>query len=184
MLDILKQWDRELFIWLNNLGIERWDNLWIFLTQIESWVPLFIIFILLIFYYYDFKKALIILFFLFVTAGFTIFLTDLTKEYIGRLRPNNIEGLVNLIRILQTPTNFSFWSGHAASSFAVTSFVVLSLRKHHKYVYLFFIWPLLFILSRIYVGVHYPSDLIVGALVGTLIAIVWYQVSKFILKKL
>lgn len=170
MLQTLKEWDRELFVWLNNLGIESWDSFWLFVTQIEPWFALFIYFFVLIFYFYGFRKALTVIFFLFLTAGVTLFLTDLTKEYVGRLRPNNVLELGEFIRILQTPNNYSFFSGHASSSFAITTFVVLSLRKYHKLVYCFYLWPLLFVMSRIYVGVHYPSDLFVGSLVGTVMA--------------
>ena len=183
MLQTLKEWDRELFVWLNSLGIENWDSFWLFVTQIEPWFALFIYFFILIFYFYGFRKGLVVIFFLLTTVGITILFTDFTKEYIARLRPNNVEAFKELIRVLQKPQNFSFFSGHASSSFAITTFVVLSLRKYHKYVYFFYLWTLLFVLSRIYVGVHYPSDLLVGALVGVSIAFGIYQISKNFVKK-
>ena len=184
MLETLKQWDRELFIYLNSLGIERFDGFWIFVTQRESWIPLFIIFITLIFYYYRLRKGLVVIIFLLITLFITVFFTDFVKEYIQRLRPNNVEEFSKLIRILQRPTNFSFFSGHAASSFAVTTFIALSIRRFTRCIYFAYIWPILFVLSRIFVGVHYPSDLFVGALVGTLIAYLIYHISKRILVKI
>lgn len=184
MLETLKNWDREIFIWLNNLGIESWDSFWLFVTQIEPWFALFIYFFVLIFYFYGFRKALFVLFFLFLTTGITIFLTDFSKEYVARLRPNNVKALGSLIRILQKPQNFSFFSGHASSSFAIITFVVLSLQKFNKLVYFFYLWPLLFVLSRIYLGVHYPSDLLVGAFVGTGVAFaVWKILNRIVLEK-
>jgi undecaprenyl-diphosphatase len=183
MLQTLKEWDRELFIWLNNLGIEQYDSFWIFVTQIESWLPLFLFFFILIFYFYGLKKGFVVIFFLLVSFSLTLTFTNLVKEYVARLRPNNLEALSGLIRILQKPTNYSFFSGHASSSFAVTTFVALCIRKHSKWIYLSFLWPIIFVLSRIYVGVHYPSDLFVGALVGTLIAFLIYWVCKKVLKK-
>ena len=184
MLQTLKDWDRELLVWLNSIGIEKWDSFWLFVTQIESWIALFIYFFILIFYFYGFKKGSLVIVGLFAALGVTIFLTDLTKDFVARLRPNNVEALVDSIRILQKPLNYSFFSGHASSSFAITTFVVLSLRKYHKYVYFFYLWPLLFVLSRIYVGVHYPSDLLVGALVGTTIASIMHVVCKKVLSRL
>lgn len=183
MLDALKEWDRELFIWFNSLGIENYDSFWLFVTQVETWFGFFIYFFILIFYFYGFKKGAIVILSLCVTAVLTIILTDLTKEYVARLRPNNVEALGELIRILQKPTNYSFFSGHASSSFAITTFVVLSLRKHHKLVYLFYIWPLLFVMSRLYVGVHYPSDIFVGAAVGTTIAFLIWWICKKVLER-
>lgn len=183
MLQTLKEWDRELFIWLNSLGIERFDSFWIFVTQIESWFPLFIFFFAIIFIKYGFKKGLVVIFFTILTFGVTITFTNLVKDYIARLRPNNVEALADVIRILQKPTNFSFFSGHASSSFAVTTFVVLAIRQHTKWIYLAFLWPFIFVLSRIYVGVHYPSDLFVGALVGTVIAFFFYWICRKALRK-
>ena len=170
MLKTLKQWDRELFIFLNNLDIGGFESFWIFVTQIDSWTPLFVLFIVLMFYYYRGKKGGTVVFFMLVAFGITMAFTGFVKEYVERLRPNNVEALGELIRIMQTPSNYSFFSGHASSSFAVTTFVVLSLRKYTKWIYFSYLWPLLFVLSRIFVGVHYPSDLVVGAFVGTVFA--------------
>ena len=60
--------------------------------------------------------------------------------------------------------------------------MVLVLREKTKWVYLFFLWPLIFVTSRIYVGVHYPSDIFVGALVGTVFAFLFYKLCKLALK--
>lgn len=183
MLQTLKEWDRDLFVWLNSLGIEHFDRFWLFVTQIETWIPLFFFLFLLIFYVYGFKKGLVVIFFTLLTFSVTMAFTNLAKESVARLRPNNVAALNHIIRILQKPTNYSFFSGHASSSFAVTTFVVLAIRQHTKWVYLAFLWPIIFALSRIYVGVHYPSDLLVGALVGTLIAFLFYWVCKKVLKR-
>ncbi len=184
MLEKLKVWDRELFIWLNGLGIESYDAFWIFITRIESWIPLFVLFFVTILHYYRWKKGLIVIGFVLLTFGLTFFLTDFTKDFVGRLRPNNTVQLAGLIRILQEPDGFSFFSGHASSGFAITTFVFLSIRKFNKWIILAYVWPLLFVLSRIYVGVHYPSDLVIGAIVGIFMALLFYRISKLILGKI
>lgn len=183
MLQTLKEWDRELFIYLNSLGIERFDGFWIFVTQIESWIPLFLLFFFLIFYFYKLKKGLIVLGFLLACFATTLLATDLTKEFVARLRPNNVEALGELIRILQKPTNFSFFSGHASTSFAITTFTVLALKSYSRWIWVGYIWPLIFVLSRVYVGVHYPSDLFVGALVGTTFAFLFWFICQKLLDK-
>jgi len=178
MLETFKQWDREIFIFLNSLDIGKFDAFWIFVTQIETWIPLFILFTFLILYYYRGRKGVTVVFFLLLSLGVTMVFTSVVKGYVARLRPNNVEALNELIRILQTPSSFSFFSGHASSNFSITTFVVLSLRQYSKWIYLSYLWPLVFVLSRIFVGVHYPSDIFVGALVGTSFAFLFHYLCQ------
>lgn len=178
MVEALKHWDREILIFLNSLGIEKFDRFWIFATQIDTWYPLFSLFIILIFYYYRGRKGGTVVFFLLLTVGITMVFNGAVKEYVARLRPNNVEGLNELIRVLQRPTNYSFFSGHASSSFSITTFVVLSLNKYTNWIYFSYLWPIIFVLSRIYVGVHYPSDIFVGAVVGASFALVFHVLCQ------
>ncbi len=114
-----------------------------------------------------------------VTFGITRFI----KASVARVRPNNVESLQEVIRILQEPTYYSFVSGHTSTSMAITTFMVLILRHRYKWVYLFYLWPILFATSRVYVGVHYPSDLAAGAFVGVIIAIIIYKICKKMLAR-
>lgn len=184
MLETLKHWDRDLFIYLNNLGIDNLNGFWLFITQPQNWIPLYIFFIFLIFRYYKLKRGFVVLFCMLSALAVTVLITDLTKDYISRLRPNNVEALSTLIRILQKPTNYSFFSGHASSSFVITVFIVLAIKRYSRYIFLAFLWPILFVSSRIFVGVHYPSDIFVGALVGTLIALLFYYFCRKLLQRI
>ncbi len=178
MLERLLEWDRDTFIFLNGLGIEKYDGFWTVVTQISTWIPLFILFILLLFLKFPKREAF---FKLLTFLALTIFITGLThwtKISVARLRPNNTEEINMLIRILQSPIDYSFFSGHASSSFSLTVLMFLFLRRKLKWAYLFFIWPLLFALSRIYVGVHYPIDIIVGMLVGILSGVLFYRLYQ------
>ncbi|MGB5942224.1 MAG: phosphatase PAP2 family protein [Leeuwenhoekiella sp.] len=179
MWEKFSEWDRELFVYLNNLGVEEYDTFWIFVTQIRHWIPLYILFFVLFFIAFPWRKALLSTFATILTAITIIGLTDFVKIRVARLRPNNQPLLEDLIRILQKPDNFSFFSGHSASSFAITTVVVLILRKKYKWVYVFYIWPLLFASSRIFVGVHYPADVLVGAGVGVFTAYLIYLLFTF-----
>ena len=100
------------------------------------------------------------------------------KEGVGRLRPNNDEAINLLIRIVHQPSSFSFFSGHAASSFSIATLAVLFLRKKFKWINLIWIFPLLFSFSRIYLGVHYPLDIMAGALVGVIFAWIFYRMHQ------
>lgn len=175
MLDKLLQWDRDVFIYLNSLGIENHDVFWSTITNFSTWIPLFILFIVLLFRKYPKGEALWVLGTVLFTLVFVAIFTGIVKEWVARLRPNNTEEINTLIRILKSPTGYSFFSGHASSSFSITTAFFLFLRDKFKWSWLFFIWPLMFATSRIYVGVHYPLDLLVGAGVGMLFAFLFYR---------
>ncbi|MBW2960916.1 phosphatase PAP2 family protein [Mesonia aestuariivivens] len=183
MFEQLKEWDRELFVYLNGLGIEGLDSFWIFVTQEETWIPLYIIMFILIFVVYKFKKALVVTAFFLISFLLTFGLTRIIKATVARARPNNVESLKEVIRILQEPTYYSFVSGHTSTSMAITTFIVLMLRHRFKWIYIFYIWPILFATSRVYVGVHYPLDLAAGALLGVIIAYFCYLVCLKVLAK-
>ena len=183
MFEQLKEWDRELFIYLNGLGIERLDSFWIFITQEENWIPLYLIFIILIFLAYKKKQVFIVLIGFLCSFLVTFGVTRFIKASVARVRPNNVESLQEVIRILQEPTYYSFVSGHTSTSMAITTFMVLILRHRYKWVYIFYLWPILFATSRVYVGVHYPSDLAAGAFVGVIIAIIIYKICKKMLAR-
>lgn len=174
MFDKLLEWDRETFIYLNSLGIEQFDFFWSTVTTISTWIPLLFLFVFLLFTTYPKKQALYSIVTVIAMFFFVHTLTDLTKEIVGRLRPNNDLEINSFIRIIQRSSGYSFFSGHASSSFSITTIVVLFLRKKFKWAAVFYFWPILFALSRIYVGVHFPIDLMVGAAVGTLVAVLFY----------
>jgi len=184
MLETIREWDKELLIYLNNLGSQPFDNFWVFVTQIESWIPLFVVLVFLIFYKHKNPKAGVWVFlFVLITFWATYLTSTIVKEIVARVRPCNLESLTASIRVLQTPTDFSFFSGHASSSFSITTFVVLVLRRFGRWIYVLYLWPFLFAYSRIYAGAHFPTDIFVGALIGTLFGYIGYLFCKRFLER-
>lgn len=183
-LDKIIQLDKDLLVFLNGLGNENWDSFWLITTNQLSWIPLYLVFFYLIFKSLGWKKGvtLIILTALLVTFSdqFTVFI----KNSFERLRPNRDPSINEIIRILKNNKSFSFVSGHATTSTAVSLFMHLTLKKYYKYTILFFIWPLLFAYSRIYIGVHFPIDVTIGALLGFLIGFVFYRLSLRVFLKI
>ena len=81
MLDKVLTWDRETFIYLNSLGVEKYDAFWRIITTLSTWTPLFIFFIFLLFYKETTKKALTKLYWVLAVLLFVHGLTSLTKEW-------------------------------------------------------------------------------------------------------
>ena len=183
-LDTIIEQDKELFIYLNSLGNETWDGFWVLVTNQFNWIPLFLFMFFLIFKAYGWKKGLLLVFIVAILVAFSDQFVNLIKNYFERLRPNNDTSINNLIRILKRPHSFSFVSGHATTSFAVTFFMIATLKKHYKYTLLFLIWPFLFAYSRIYVGVHFPIDIFLGMLLGLTIGFIFYKISISFLRKI
>ncbi|MBT8291734.1 MAG: phosphatase PAP2 family protein [Eudoraea sp.] len=181
MLKHLLEWDRNTFIYLNNLGTESYDLFWVMVTNITSWIPLYILLFALIFLKYPKKEAFFITCTIILLLICVLGLTDIIKTYFERPRPNNDIEINSIIRVLKNPPDYSFFSGHASSSFSLSTIFCLFLRKKLAIIWLLFLWPFLFAYSRIYVGVHYPLDILTGAAIGTLLGILFFMFyRKFI----
>lgn len=181
LLDNIIQYDKELLVFLNGLGTETWDGLWLIITNQLSWIPLYLLFGYMIFKSYGWKKGLGLLLLTAVLVTFSDQFTVFLKAYYERPRPNNDPSINEVIRILKNNRSFSFVSGHATTSMAVTLFMHLRLKKFYPYTGLFFIWPVLFAYSRVYIGVHFPLDITMGAILGLLIGYLFYVLSSSML---
>ncbi|UJH68144.1 phosphatase PAP2 family protein [Allomuricauda sp. SCSIO 65647] len=175
MLEKLLQWDRDTFIYLNGLGIEAHDAFWSIVTQTSTWIPLFLLFGYLLVSKYGRQEGVYRILTILLMVALVLIVTKLTKEWVGRLRPNNDTEINTLIRILKSPDDYSFFSGHAATSFSITLLAFLFLRERLRWTALFFAWPIVFSMSRIFVGVHYPIDILTGMFFGLLSAFLFYR---------
>jgi undecaprenyl-diphosphatase len=182
-LEKIIQYDKELFIWLNSLGNESWDAFWIAATNMFSWIPLYLFLFFLIFKAFGWKKGLILVLITALMVTFSDQFANLIKHSVERLRPNNDPSINQFIRILHTPRGFSFYSAHAGTSMAVTTFMYKTLKDRFQYIYLLYLWPVFFAYSRIYVGVHYPIDVLTGAFTGFLIGWLFYTLSQLYFKR-
>jgi undecaprenyl-diphosphatase len=176
-LDKIIEYDKQLLVYLNGMGTETWDMFWLSITDQLSWIPLYLLFFYLIFKSFGWKKGLALLLLTAVLITFSDQFTVFLKNYFERLRPNRDPQINEIIRILKNNSSFSFVSGHATTSMAVSLFMHLKLKKYYAYTAFFFIWPLLFSYSRMYIGVHFPLDVFFGALLGIGIGFTFYKLS-------
>jgi undecaprenyl-diphosphatase len=182
-LEKIIQFDKDLFVFLNGLGSPTFDGLWLIITKQVYWTPVFLIMFYLLqkklgwknFGYYILFTALLLL----VCDQ----LANLFKNHFQRLRPCNVEELKGIIRVVKSSKTFSFFSGHAVNSMANTVFAFLVLKKHYKHAYLLFLFPLIFAYSRIYLGLHFPGDILTGYAFGVLFGFICYKLyHKYILR--
>ena len=183
MLEKLLSLDTELFVFLNSLGSENYDGLWSFITKQSNWIPLFLLLLYVIFKKLGAKQTLYLLLFVAVLVTFTDQMTNVFKNGFQRLRPCNNPEIKSFIRIVQFRGSFSFFSGHASNSMAVATLLYFTLRQYFKYFWLLFLWPFIFAYSRIYLGLHYPLDILSGYLFGFTSGFLMYKVYKMAQKK-
>lgn len=184
MLNKIIDADKSLFIFLNNLGSQPFDGFWLLVTKQFNWIPFFLLLLFILYKKEGSKQLLIALLTIALLLTFTNEITDLVKFSVQRIRPCNEEELKGLIRIVKDSDTFSYFSGHAANSIAAMMFVFLILRRYYKYSYLIFLYPLIFAYSRIYLGLHYPLDIISGYIFGSLTGLLFYRIYLLISSKL
>jgi len=183
MLEHLVHWDENIFIYLNQLGNKHFDDFWLFYTNQKKWIFLYLFIVVLYFKYLGWKKALLAIVIIAAFLGLCDQTTNFLKDYFARIRPSSDPHLHGKIRALIHPHNYSFISGHASNSTLFVWFTFFRLRRYTKWIWLLILWWLFFIYSRIYVGVHYPLDIIGGLIWGGILLFVANKTYLFLSKK-
>lgn len=173
--------DVDLFLFLNGIHSPFFDVVFYWVTSKIFWLPLYVFLLYLVAKNYGWK-TLIIGFFI----GLVFTIGDRTsvmafKDVFERLRPCHNPELTGLVHILNGKCGgqFGFVSSHATNSFALALFSGLLLRKHYKYIMPFMLfWAALVSYSRVYVGVHYPADILGGAILGSVVGIFVFWLLK------
>ena len=177
-LNMLKSWDQNLFLFLNGMHNPLWDYSMTLFTLTPTWL-IFYVTILAIIVKKHGKKSL----FIFVAIALMILCADqfsgILKHTVQRLRPSNDPAFSQLVHIFfKKGGQFGFVSAHAANTFAIATFTSL-LFRNRKYVVFIFPWAIMISYSRIYLGVHYPGDVICGALLGVGVGIGIFKLLNY-----
>lgn len=181
MMEKLIALDKELFLYLNQHHASSLDPVMFWMSQTYTWFPLYAFLLFIAFKNYRERTWLLI-----VCVAVTITLSDqlasgVLKPIFMRLRPSHDPELENLAHYVNGYKGglYGFASSHASNVFALATFFWLVFRKQYRSVAILFVWAAVVAYTRIYLGVHFPGDVIVGALIGVLAAWIGYQLFSW-----
>ncbi|MDH5398551.1 MAG: phosphatase PAP2 family protein [Cyclobacteriaceae bacterium] len=170
MLDWLIELDKQFFLFLNGLHAHWLDPIMFFISGKKEWIPFYVALAGALIWKYKWRSVVFL-----AAVGVGIGLSDqitsgMMKPFFERLRPSHeptLDGLVHLVNDYKGG-HYGFASSHASNTFALAMFFFLTFRRNYPWIRWIFVWAAIVSYSRIYLGVHYPGDILVGAVIGIL----------------
>jgi undecaprenyl-diphosphatase len=176
---MIEHLDQQLFLFLNSMNSPFMDQVMHAISGKLIWVPLYLS--ILIYLGIKFKrKFLVIVIFIILAATLTDQISVLFKNLVHRLRPCHEPALQGLVHLFKGECGgmYSFVSSHAANSFDVAVLSLLFIRKRW-YTISIVLWAAVIGYSRVYLGVHYPLDVLCGSIQGALVGWTVYKLYAF-----
>jgi len=182
MLEKELQFERGVFFSLNGSNSTFWDNFFYICTNPWIWLIFYLCFLWVFTYKKNWKEIICVL----VAVGLLILLCDrissgFFKNYFHRFRPTHHPDFMNQVKIVfnYRGGNYGFISGHATNLFGFATFFALLIRNR-LFTFTIFLFAFLVAYSRIYIGVHFISDVVAGAIVGSSVALLVYFMYNWV----
>jgi len=180
MWEQIIQWDKDLLVFLNGLGNETWDFFWLYITKQLNWWPLFLVILYLLYRKLPLKQLILLLLTLTLFFVFTDQMTNLVKNTVQRYRPVNDPELTGVIRNIKGSASWSYFSGHASNSLGAIFIIFMVMKNYYKKAWLLFLFPLIFAYTRLYLGLHFPLDILSGYLFGLLSGYLFFRLYVYV----
>lgn len=187
-MEALSTIDSDLFLFLNGLHADWMDGVMVLITQMWVWLPLYLLLI-----YWTVKQYGKRCWWIFLALALVVLCSDqlsahVCKPLFQRLRPcynTDLQGLIHLPKGM-AGGQYGFVSSHAANTFAIAAFLTAALRKNYKWMGIaLYLWAFISSYSRIYIGYHYPGDILCGAVLGILVGLtLWKAFQLLVVKKI
>jgi len=184
---MLEHFDQQVFLLLNSQNSLFWDKLMYTISMVIIWFPLYLAILIYMGCRYK-RKFIVIILFIIVAVTLTDQFALLIKNTVERLRPCHEPSLTGLVHLVNGKCGglYGFVSSHAANSFNVALLSLLFIRKRW-YSICIVIWAAIVGYSRIYLGVHYPGDVLCGSILGALtgwgVYSLYVMTDRYILQK-
>lgn len=183
-METLSTIDTDLFLYLNGLHVEWMDKIMILITNMGIWFPLYLLLI-----YWTTKQFGKRCWWVFLAVGVVVLCSDQLSSHVfkpvfQRLRPCYNPDLQDLIHLPKglAGGRYGFTSSHAANTFAVAAFLTPVLRNYRPWLgIVLYLWAFISSYSRIYLGFHYPGDILCGAILGILVGLILWKVFQQII---
>lgn len=176
--------DSDLFLFLNGLHADWMDKVMLLITDMWVWLPLYLLLIYWTVRQYGKRWWWVILAVALVVLCSDQLASHVCKPLFHRLRPCYNLDFQDLIYLPKGMAGgkFGFVSSHAANTFAVAAFLTPALRNYRPWLVLY-LWAFISSYSRIYIGYHYPGDILCGAILGTLIGLILWKAFQILQRK-